>query len=289
LAATAYIQELLCASVEQVSFERVDFDDDGDERKLVETLHVIKCKSTLQSDEDSTSSTLVVPPGTRGAWKAVRESFQPGMRGQRFLVVGSAGIGKSRSINYQIRELISERRQDSTLPLPTIVFEHRKDGRVWKFTPRDSRDHTSDYEASIMSTKHFSSTMEPALNNPDNVYIVDSGKAEDSKDPSLLRAKTIFVCSPDGRHFDEWLKHIQLGGKFFIPFWTPEAIVAAQPLMFQHTDVQTLKNQVAVVGPYPRRLASPESFEEYKANIDRAMQKKRGSDSQRPCTRSRWS
>ena len=171
---------------------------------------------------------MVVPPHTRGVWKAVRENFKRDVNGQCFLVVGSAGIGKSRTINFLIREIIKERRQDTSQPLPTIIFEHRKDHRVWKFAPNDPTDHSSDYKVSHIHIAIFLAKDEPALSNPNNVYIVDSGKAEDSKIPALVTAKTVYVCSPDTRHFDEWSKHMQTGGKFYFPIWIHEAIEAAR-------------------------------------------------------------
>ena len=269
-AATEFIQELLAASVTQVSFKRVVVEDDK-EVEIEEQLHVIKLKSTLQSDERVTSSIMVVPPHTRGAWKAVRDAFEYGVSDQRFLVVGSPGIGKSRTVNYMILEIINERRKDTRLPLPIIIFEHRKDSKVWRFTPKDASNHECVYEASSVTLGHFMAGDELALDNPDNVYIVDSAKAENSKEPAHLRAKTIFNCSPDAGHFSEWIKHTQRGGTVYVPMWPHEAIEAAQLYMFPETDLVTLKQQMEVVGPFPRRL-TPKAFTTYKTKIDSAMQ-----------------
>eukprot|EP00808_Paulinella_micropora_P025888 g2337.t1 len=142
--ATKYIQELLATPVQRVTFKRA-LPEDG--RSEMEELHVFKLGSTLQNDEQRTSSVMVVPPHTRGAWQAIIEAFEPGRSSQHFLIIGSPGIGKSRTINYAIREIIRERRQHSSQPLPTIVFEHRKDEIVWKFVPRVASNHASDYEA----------------------------------------------------------------------------------------------------------------------------------------------
>ena len=131
--ATSFIQDLLKAEVKCVPFKRMESDNDGNVNKIEEELHVIKLNSTLQSNERATTSILVVPPRTRGAWKVLIQGFQSGVSDQRFLVVGSAGVGKSRTINYLIRELIKQRRQDKSQPLHTIVFEHRKDAAVWRF------------------------------------------------------------------------------------------------------------------------------------------------------------
>lgn len=260
--ATAWIYELLHAKASLVPFKRESVDEEGNE--FEEELHVFELKSKLQRDETSTSTTMVVPPDTRGAWKAVLNSFELGQSDQRFLVIGSPGIGKSRTINYFIRLIINEFQQKSQ-PLPTIVFEHRKDRRVWKFAPKDPADPSSEYEAFSMGITRFAAEEEKPLRSPDNVYIVDSGQAEGSVAPALLPATTIYVCSPDTRHFSEWEKHLQKGGTFFIPIWTYEAMEAGQPYMFPEIDVQ---KKMSVVGPIPRRMRE---YEKFKARIDEAM------------------
>ena len=226
-------------------------------------------KSTLQSDEVMTSPVLVVPPGTRGAWSALRAAIKPGQRYQNFLVVGSAGIGKSRTINYFIREFILERRQDTSQPLPVVLFEHRKDGRVWQFSPNDASDHMSEYKAVSMLTCEFAAGRVDALKNPNNLYVVDSGKAEESKDPTFVPAVCVYVCSPDTRHFSEWSKHLQRGGRFNIPMWSLEALEAAS--FHLGVTLKTVRERAPVVGPIPRRVCNTEEYERSKAMIDKAM------------------
>jgi hypothetical protein len=278
LEATAFIQELLSATVKRVPFSVVGLNDDGIEEKMEEHLDVIEMKTKLQSDERSTSSTLVLPPGTRGAWRALRMAIKRDQSDQRFLVVGSAGVGKSRSINHLIREYINEAQQSPVdQPLPVVVFEHRKDRCAWLFAPKDPANHQSDYEAFKVPIEDFVATKVAALNNPNTLYVVDSGMAENSKGPALLRAVTVYVCSPDRRHFSEFLKHTQAGGTFFIPWWQPEAMEAAQPYMLDQVqgvvELAIVRGRMAVVGPIPRRVFCVEAtFNYFKTQINNAMQ-----------------
>lgn len=104
---------------------------DKDSVEITDDVLVYDLKSTLQKDEVVTSAALVVPPGTRGAWQAVRTAFEPNTSDQRFLVIGSPGIG----------EVIHERRADKSRPLPIIVYEHRKDGPRPPTTTQASTKH----------------------------------------------------------------------------------------------------------------------------------------------------
>ncbi len=270
--ATAYIQELPLAPIEVIPFTCVKLDVDGSKFTTQEDILVYKLKSMLQSDERRTSPVLVVPPGTRGAWLALRTAIKPGQTDQNFLMVGSPGIGKSRTINYFIREVILERRQDLTRSMPVIVFEHRKDGCVWLFSPKNASDHMSEYEAFSMSTLDFDASKVAALKNPDNVYVVDSGKAQESKDPVFVRAVCVYVCSPDTRHFSEWSKHLQRGDRFNIPMWHMEALEAA--CLHLGVTLETVQERAPVVGPIPRRVCNTAEYKRFKVKIDMAMSSK---------------
>jgi len=79
-------------------------------------------KTTLQQDEQRTTSTLVIPSGTRGCWDELLDHTKEDVVGQRYVVIGTPGVGKSRSLNYLIREIIFKHRDKGSLP-PAIVFE----------------------------------------------------------------------------------------------------------------------------------------------------------------------
>lgn len=93
--------------------------------------------------------------------------------------------------------------------------------------------------------------------------------------PPLLPAKTIYVCSPDTRHFSEWKKHLQRGGTFFIPCWSQKALAASQPYLAPHLTPETLWDRMDIVGPFPRRVCgSADDYDEAKKQIDTTMEHK---------------
>jgi hypothetical protein len=120
-----------------------------------------------------------------------------------------------------------------------------------------------------MSARVFDASSVDELKNPNNLYVVDSGKAEESKDPIFVPAVCVYVCSPDTRHFSEWSKHLQRGGRFNIPMWSLEALEAAS----FHLGVPsaTLRERALVVGPIPRRVCNTAAYNSYKLKIDNAM------------------
>jgi len=199
--ATTYINELLQAPQTEVG-----------------SLVVIEMKTALQQDEVATTSTLVVPSGTRGSWSALLNHTKEEVTGQSYVVIGTPGVGKSRSLNYLIREIIIKHRNKGSLP-PPIVFEHRKDHFVWLFVPKQRENPQSEYETFSMRRKSFDPTGTAVLFDMRNYYIIDSGMAEAAETPALVPAKTIYSCSPDSRHFSEFSKHLQQGGTYYFPVW----------------------------------------------------------------------
>ena len=65
-------------------------------------------------------------------------------------------MGKSRSINHFIREIIGANRQKNWMhPMPVIVFEHRKDKIVWLFVPETPESRSTNYEAFSVRRSDF--------------------------------------------------------------------------------------------------------------------------------------
>jgi hypothetical protein len=264
--ATAYIQELLATEpklVEVIS-----------EGEVFEGhLEVTEMVNVLQRNELATSPTLVVPPSTRGMWDEVVRSTCAEVSDQRVLVVGSPGVGKSRSINHFIREVVhAHRLKGWAHPMPVIVFEHRKDKTVWLFAPLDPASRRAEYEAFSVDRSEFSERKVAALHCPTNYYIVDSSQAEaGSSAPALLPATTVFVCSPDARHYSEWLKDIQRGFRIYCPSWSPGALLAGRPYMSDLGE-EEVSRRMEIVGPIPRRVfATMPDFEAFRRKIDSAL------------------
>eukprot|EP00993_Chasmostoma_nieuportense_P003982 NODE_466_length_2193_cov_48.106486_g430_i0.p1 GENE.NODE_466_length_2193_cov_48.106486_g430_i0~~NODE_466_length_2193_cov_48.106486_g430_i0.p1 ORF type:complete len:645 (-),score=141.67 NODE_466_length_2193_cov_48.106486_g430_i0:115-2049(-) len=270
-AATDYMQELLRMAPERVPVGGPGEDGCG-------CLEVFATRTTLQEDENE-SPGLVVPPSTAGLWKAVHKAILeatplaggPKKTRSRFVVLGTPGIGKSRTINYFLRLLLATR--DSTQPLPTVVFEQRKDGRVWRFAP--DPEHPATVKALWCEINDFRAPKEQALDVATNVYIVDTGAAEESTMPALVTAATILVCSPDRRHYSEFQKHC--AAPFYVPMWRPEDILAAAPFLTQPSDPimdPPIRERLATVGPIPRRVfADRKTYRRFVDNIQNTFRR----------------
>ena len=278
--ATRYLQELLTTEPLHVPVvdEDVDtvVDEEVDDRGTPGGhLEVYQLKCTLQDDEHVTSSALVLPPSTRGMWQAVLEATCTDLARHRVLVIGTPGVGKSRSMNYFLKLVIDRRRQEHSakLPLPVIVFEHRKDKVTWLFAPKDPNEQNSEYEAFSLHQQHFIQVV-AAVRCATNYLLVDTSQAENAKMPGLYPCNTVYVCSPDPRHYSEYRKHIS-GNSYFFPHWREGDILAARE--YAMTPGKTLsekevRERMTVVGPIPRRVfADNWDYVSFKRRVDNAM------------------
>jgi hypothetical protein len=204
--------------------ERVPIVNDADNENYLE---VTKLPGMLQRDEQDTGGSLVITPSVRALWTAV---YKARPAGSRHIVVGAPGHGKSRSLTYFIKLIYRMRSAQHDLAMPVIVLEHRKDRRVSLFAPKNPTDRSQGYEAFTSTLTNFEASFEPALNVATNYYLVDSAAAEGSKMPPLVGSRTVFVCSPDPRHYDEFRKHCSEPA-FYFPIWSEAEIVAANPYM----------------------------------------------------------
>jgi len=213
--ASVYITELLKAHQKEIQCE-------------VGSLTVIEMKNALQKDESETytSRTLVIPSGTRGAWQAVLGAVRDDSTDQRFFVIGTSGVGKSRTLNYLIREIILSHQNKAAKP-PAIIFEHRKDEIVWLFVPKNPALPASTWEAYSMAIGDFRASGTALLYNPRNFYIVDSGLPEKPHMVTNVAATTLFVCSPD-THCSDFQKYTSTC-PIYLPCWEKQEIIAAVP------------------------------------------------------------
>ena len=232
-----------------------------------------KLAQALQADERRTTSNLVVGPNAHRLWTTLlAEQHNP--QRDRFVVIGSPGLGKSRSAWYFVRMFIDARRSQVTagVPMPVVVFEHRKDSFVWKFVPVKDDDADTEYHGWVCPRRRFEDVCEDCLHLPHNLFIVDAAKAEaSSEDPSLLQATTVLVCSPDPVHYSEFSK---AATKRYMGPGCADALVVAARFMNAPSNAipeEEVRARVAKVGPFPRRVFSSEAFSESCALIDAAF------------------
>ena len=262
--ATSYINELLSISPTLVD---VQSEDEWDGAIAVEQLQVFKMSSGLLTDEVETSSNLVIPPGSADLWEAVCTNAVNETRAvkrPRMAVVGSPGMGKSRSAVFLIRRFIEKRRERGMSPI--VVYEHRKELKVWMFVPKDPDSTASPYEAFSVVLSEFSAGKVAALKNRSNLYIVDGDQVGARPMPGLFPAYTVFVVSPDPNQISEFAKHADLAHYF--PAWRVVDILAARKYMTTEPfPRETYVTLMRAIGPNPRALFVPAEAALKNANV----------------------
>jgi hypothetical protein len=250
VAATKYINELLSASPTLVDVP----DGDGDRNGEVGQMQVFQMNSALLYDEAESTSNLVIPPGSADLWEAVcvkAVNEDGAVKRRRLAVVGSPGMGKSRSVVFLIRRFIKKRREQGLSPI--VVYEHRKESNVWMFVPKDPGCTTSQYEAFRVKLSVFSADCVAALVNRSNMYIVDGGQVGAHKMPVLLPSYTVFVVSPDPEQISQFVKHADL--THYFPAWRAVDILAARKYMTTEPfPRETYIALMRAIGPNPRAL-----------------------------------
>ena len=269
LEATQHIQQLL-----HMEPRKVEFGCDGD------YLEVFQMDTPLQSDDYATSSALVVLPNMRLMWECFsnRSADVPVGKDQRWVVVGSPGLGKSRSIPYAIRLMIQRRRElvKDGVPMPVVVFEHRNDKLTWVFAPVDADAKDTEYQAWSVPRSKWAADVMPAVRNQHNILVVDASQppGHGGEMPGLFAATTVYVCSPDPRHYSEFAKHKGEGTFIYGGPGCAEALVAAAKYMAPDRGLSDaeVRRRIEVVGPFPRRVfATPAGYTAFKKAIDSAM------------------
>jgi len=189
-------------------------------------------KTTLQQDEQRTTSTLVVPSGTRGCWNELLNETKEEVAGQRYEVKGTPGVGKSRSLNYLIREIIFKYRNKGSLP--------RKDRFVWLFVSKERENPQSEYEAFSMRRMLFDPIRTAVLFDRRNYYIIDSRNSEETEIPARVAAKIIYAGSSDNWDFRGLSQDNREKVTYYVPVWKEQEIFDAIPHMIGEDQKQAL-------------------------------------------------
>lgn len=156
------------------------------------------------------------------------------------LVMGTPGIGKSSFGLYAITYALTLKK--------TVVYKHHSDPTIhYVFSPDQS-------DVRMISA----STYPSELLNPQNVYVVDGVT------PSVAKAFTLFVSSPNSVRVGEWSKQVGVLTYYF-PSWTLQEL----SLLVQHcypskraslTDDE-IQRRMGAVGGNPRNIVNEEKWE----------------------------
>ena len=269
-AATAYINDLLSCTPHEVAIG-------GAEGGRVLVYQLAK---PLTADEKATSPNLVVTPNAHHLWTTLLSAQDDVL--QRWVVLGSPGVGKSRSAWHFLRMYVNERRAkvvDGT-PMPTVIFEHRNDRVVWMFEPADANNGHTEYISYECAWSDFhADTIDFLRSSPDHLFIVDADKPViiDAATPRefvgsyLLWSTTVFICPPDRIHYHGFSKHAHM---ICMGPASADSLVAAAPYMTAPTkrvSEADVRARVAKVGPLPRRIFSKVRYNEALAKIKMAL------------------
>jgi hypothetical protein len=161
---------------------------------------------------------LLIRPATEPFWSAcIHLALEDS---GRVCAMGTPGIGKTASIPYLIRLLLSMKR--------TVVFLLRSNIKLnWYYAFTPTPHMPSPYSCQIYPEATVPSDI-PSLQDPESFYIVNPGKTNDSSDPDAIEAKLIIVTSPNSKHWggssfakeNDDLQN-QAGGLFvYYPIWS---------------------------------------------------------------------
>jgi hypothetical protein len=168
---------------------------------------------------------------------------------QRFVVRGSPGTGKSRSMSYLLWKAIRAGR--------TVVYECRLRGKTFVFLPPNKEggspfNNESDEKYKVLSIgmpgPDPTNVASQLLDDPNVLYLVDPDPAS-SRPPFSCEAQTVIAASPKRDHTKGWEHHML----FIMPVWALEEVLSANKL-FGCLTVEQVTERFAAVNGAPRWL-----------------------------------
>ncbi|CAJ1367279.1 unnamed protein product, partial [Effrenium voratum] len=175
-------------------------EDDPDATAFIQELVNAKPKDLgkgVQVFDLKTCLKLLARNTTRQAWQATFELMKDGAR--RVAMLGTPGIGKSRSLALGLWHLVSGHRPEWMKEPEAIVYKARKGLKVFIF----SKNKDGHWKGHSLPIDDWKPSRCEHLQNSDNWYLVDTyGKETTGK----LPAKTVKACSPDREHYTDFVK-----------------------------------------------------------------------------------
>jgi hypothetical protein len=95
-------------------------------------------------------------------------------------------------------------------------------------------------------------------------YIVDPGVTQNPESCNMgakFQPKLIIVASPDDRHWGESSFLKLQGGLRFLPIWSEDELIAAQPYIRPDMSKETVMERYELFGGSPRHVFGPESMD----------------------------
>ena len=171
-------------------------------------------------------------------------------------MLGTPGIGKSRSLALGLWHLVSGHRPEWMKEPEAIVYKARKGLKVFIF----SKNKDGHWKGHSLPIDDWKPSRCEHLQNSDNWYLVDTyGKETTGK----LPAKTVKACSPDREHYTDFVK--SGGACVYVEAWKKAELELAYVHFAQPpVDKDTVLRRFQDVGGNLRALLDDEeSFRKY--------------------------
>ncbi len=189
-----------------------------EEVEISNGVHRIEMKYCLQSNEKKFMH-LFTRQCQRDLWNEVYNYLERN-EDSHAMITGNPGVGKSRSMSYLLRLLLQKKR--------TVVYEVRKDSRVYAFIPPSGHQQSSKYKVWSCSDKTFLPDVCTPLMNSASYRLIDP----DTPAPILCgpyhTSHIVLSASPNRAHFKEFLK-LERTITWCMPIWKKEELKAIQP------------------------------------------------------------
>ena len=205
-------------------------------------------KSLPAEPYDQSGPKLLTRNTTRRAWKATFELMKGDI--QRVAMLGVPGIGKSRNLVLGLWHLVTN--QLEGIPQPeAIVFEAREGAAVFLFT----KGQDGEWKAQHLAIEDWKPSASPYLKNTTNWYLVD---AYETKAPSTfkLAAKTVIACSPDPKHYSNFVKD---GECVFVEAFRWAEVEACYAQLETQVDQKDMRQRFQQVGGALRTLLASDA------------------------------
>ena len=176
-------------------------------------------------------------------------------KGPAVLITGSPGIGKSMSsLPALVRGLALG--QAGPAP-PVIIIELRQLDTVLKVSfnvDPASGIATGVVSGQMVPIEAFHVAIEPALQDPSTVYIVDPTSRGGSKlgSPADVVARTVVIASPNSDHYKDFKKRRPSPLSLYLEHWTLEEVLAARPYISPDVTEQEVVERWQQQGGNPR-------------------------------------
>jgi len=221
-------------------------------------VEVIEMTNWLQVSE-GTSPFIISCVAQRNLWKEVLSiTSNPNTN---VLVTGSPGIGKSRSMAYLLKELLSLGK--------TVVYEAAKEGNIFVFkVKRGSVDGDGDMvigdgigmnnlEYEVMS-KYGAAIDAVELEDANNFYLIDPG--EDSAEPKLVNAHTIMASSPNSSRYKGFAEKLDRTTTLYMSLWERSELEVMCRILSLGITSEVFESRFYFVGGRPRYVLNDENY-----------------------------